>query len=110
MDEHTITEGKTLAWVSYLPIFGLIVAYFLNNDRRNAFTSFHIRQALGLWLLYFVCGISISNLDSEMLRYALWIFFGILLLYGFINAIMGKVQTVPVLGPLFQKWFANIGE
>lgn len=109
MDQHTITEGKTLAWVSYLPIFGIVIAYFLNVDKKNPFTSFHIRQSIGIWLFYFICAISVSNFDSSMVRMCLWISFGSLLLYGFINAIIGKTQTVPIIGKLFQKWFYNVG-
>ena len=109
MTEQTIQEGKTLAWVSYLPIFGIVIAYFLNNDRKNEFTSFHIRQSIGIWLFYFICAISISNFDSSMLRLCLWVRFGSLLLYGFINAFIGKAQTVPMIGELFQKWFYNVG-
>ncbi len=109
MDQQTIEEGKTLAWVSYLPIFGIVIAYFLNNDKKNPFTSFHIRQSIGIWLFYFICGISVSTFDSSMLRQSLWIGFGTLLLYGFINAILGKTQTVPLIGDLFQKWFYKVG-
>lgn len=109
MTEETIQEGKTLAWISYLPVFGIVIAYFLNNDRKNEFTSFHIRQSIGIWLFYFICAISVSNFDSSMLRLSLWIGFGSLLLYGLLNALIGKAQTVPMIGYFFQKWFYNIG-
>ncbi|MEN8886918.1 hypothetical protein [uncultured Winogradskyella sp.] len=110
MDNQTIKEGKTLAWVSYLPIFGIVIAFFLNNDRKNPFTSFHIRQSIGIWLFYFICGVSVSTYDSDMLRLCLWVCFGSLLLYGFINAFIGKTQTVPLIGDFFQKWFSKIGQ
>ncbi len=108
MDNAIIAKGKTLAWVSYLPVFGIVIAYFLNNEKKNPFASFHIRQSIGIWIFYFICGVSTSTYDSSMLRMCLWIGFGSLLLYGFINAILGKVKTVPLIGPLFQKWFRNI--
>ncbi|MCD2259009.1 hypothetical protein [Psychroserpens luteolus] len=110
MTEDIIKQGKTLACVSYLPIFGTLIAYYLNADKKNPFTSFHIRQALGLWLAYLICAISVSNFDSATLRMCLWVFFGTLVLYGFIIAFLGKLQTIPVLGPYFQKWFSNIGK
>lgn len=110
MNNNIIKEGKVLACVSYLPIFGTLIAFFLNADRRNNFTSFHVRQALGIWLFYFICSISVSNIDSSMLRLCLWTFFGVLLLYGFAMAFLEKYQTVPIIGPLFQKWFSNIGK
>jgi uncharacterized membrane protein len=110
MTEHTIKEGKTLACVSYLPIFGTLIAYYLNLDKKNSFTSFHVRQALGIFLFYLICGISVSNYDSTSLRMLLWGVFGSLLLYGFLMACLGKQQLVPIIGPLFQKWFSNIGK
>nr|WP_321235462.1 hypothetical protein [uncultured Psychroserpens sp.] len=109
MTENTIQQGKTLACVSYIPIFGTLIAYYLNADRKNPFTSFHIRQALGIFLFYLICAISVSTYDSSTLRLSLWVFFGTLLLYGFLMAFLGKQQTVPIIGPLFQKWFSNIG-
>ena len=110
MNEHTIKEGKTLACVSYLPIFGTLIAYYMNLDKKNPFTSFHVRQAFGVWIFYIICAISVSNFDSANLRLTLWVFFGILLLFGFIMALIGKYQTIPIIGPLFQKWFSNIGK
>ena len=110
MTPNTVKEGKILACVSYLPIFGTLIAYFLNADKKNPFASFHIRQALGIWLFYFICAVSVSHIDSAMLRLCLWVCFGTLLIYGFSMAAIGKLQTVPIIGPLFQKWFANLGE
>ena len=94
--------------MSYLPVFGVLIAYFLNNENKNNFTSFHIRQSLGLWLAYFICGVSVSYFDSEMVRYCLWISFGSLFLYGFFTALIGNSTPVPLLGHLFQKWFKAI--
>ena len=110
MNDHIVKAGKTLACVSYLPIFGTLIAYYLNADKKNPFTSFHVRQALGIWLFYFICAISVSNIDLAMLRLCLWTFFGVLLLYGIAMAYSGKYQTVPIIGSYFQKWFSNIGK
>ena len=49
MVNNTVEQGKNIAVISYLTIFGTIIAYFLNGDKKNEFASFHIRQALGLW-------------------------------------------------------------
>ena len=40
----------------------------------------------------------------------IWLFFGVLFIYGIVNAIAGKDQTVPIVGDLFQKWFASLGK
>jgi len=31
----------------------------------------------------------------------------VLLVMGFISAIQGQMKPVPVMGPLYQKWFGN---
>ena len=109
MTEKTITEGKSNAIISYCTIIGTIVAFYLNNDKKNEFAAFHIRQALGLWLTFFVLGYVISAFDSWLITFCFWMFFGVLFIYGFINALAGKPQTVPLIGDFFQKLFANIG-
>ena len=56
MTDQTIQEGKTLAIVSYFTLIGTLIAFFMNNEKRNQFTAFHTRQALGLWLLEMILG------------------------------------------------------
>ncbi len=109
MEDQDIADGKNNAIISYLTIFGTIIAFFLNNDKKNAFASFHIRQALGLWLTFFVLGYVISAFDSWLITFCFWMFFGVLFIYGFINALAGKPQAVPLIGDFFQKLFASIG-
>jgi len=107
MTQQDIEQGKGLAIISYMTIIGTIIAFFLNNDKKNSFTSFHTRQALGLWLTFFVLGWVVSAFNSWFITLAFWIFFGVLFIFGFINAIAGKAQTVPLLGESYQKWFTN---
>ena len=54
MENHTIKEGKTAALISYIPVIGAPIAFFLNKNKRNYFASFHIRQTFGLNILYFI--------------------------------------------------------
>ena len=110
MTEDTIEQGKPLAIVSYLWILGVIVAYFLNkNNNNNPFTNFHVRQSLGIWLTFHAFGIIVSTLDFSLVRLIFFFCFGVLLIYGFINAVAGNDQEVPLVGSLYQKVFASIG-
>ncbi|APY09815.1 hypothetical protein BWZ22_00500 [Seonamhaeicola sp. S2-3] len=109
MTQQDIKEGKGLAIVSYLALIGIIIAYFLNNDKNNPFTAFHLRQSIGLWLMFHLLGFVVSGFDNWGVTSGFYLFFCVLFIYGLINAIMGKAQTVPILGELFQKWFSNIG-
>ncbi len=109
MTKQDIKDGKGIAIVSYLAIIGIIIAYFLNNDKKNPFTSFHIRQSIGLWLMFHLLGFVATSFDSWGVTSGFYLFFCVLFIYGLIGAISGKAQTIPILGELFQKWFSNIG-
>ncbi|MGB1231019.1 MAG: hypothetical protein ACPG5M_02145 [Winogradskyella sp.] len=110
MEQHTVNEGKTLALVAYLTLIGTLIAFFMNKDKRNEFTYFHTRQALGLGLLYIAIGYIISNLDSMMVSMSFWIFFSVLFLYGIFGAVTGKANKIPLLGDFFQKIFKSLGQ
>ncbi len=110
MDQNTVDEGKTLALVAYLTLIGTLIAFFMNQDKRNSFTTFHVKQALGLGLLYIAIGYIISSLDSMMVSMSFWVFFSVLFLYGIFGAITGKANRIPLLGDLFQKLFKSLGE
>lgn len=110
MDQNTIDEGKTLGLVAYLTLFGTLIAFFMNQDKKNPFTSFHIRQALGLGILYIMIAFVVSSLDSVMVSMSFWIFFSILYLYGIFGAITGKMNKIPMLGDIFQNLFKSIGQ
>ena len=110
MTENTVNEGKTLALVAYLTLIGTLIAFFMNQDKRNEFTTFHVRQALGLGLLYIAIGYIVSSLDSMMVSMSFWIFFSVLFLYGIFGAITGKANKIPILGDFFQKIFNSLGQ
>jgi uncharacterized membrane protein len=108
--DNTTDQGKTNAIIAYLTIIGCIIAMVMNSDaeKRSSFASFHIRQALGLELLFFALGYPVGIFDSWMVSSAFYVFFFILWAYGFIAAVSGKMSEVPVLGPLFQKIFKGL--
>ena len=51
MENTSVSEGKTAAIIAYLTIFGTIVAYIMNRSKKNYFTSFHIRQMIGIYTM-----------------------------------------------------------
>ncbi|MEC3907694.1 hypothetical protein VOI54_11745 [Tamlana sp. 2201CG12-4] len=111
MTEQDIETGRKNAIISYITIFGVIIAYYLNNENKSPFASFHIRQSLGLWLTFIIVNLSITrNFDIFMLRASIYIFFFTLIIYGLSNAIGRKAQPVPLVGTLYQTLFANLGK
>jgi len=110
-EEHKSTsyDPKTIAIIAYLTIIGLVIAFLLNNDKKHEFSSYHIRQSLGLVLcsvalfiigMIPVLGWIVSFLGSIILL-ILWVL-------GLINAINNEIKPVPVLGKYFVEWFKNI--
>ncbi|SFW13573.1 hypothetical protein SAMN02927921_00198 [Sinomicrobium oceani] len=104
----TTKQGKNIAIVSYITIIGSFIAFSMNMDAKNDFAAFHIRQAFGLWISFFALGFLVGHANSIYASMALYLFFIILLLYGFTGALSGKKQPVPLLGKLFQKWLGFI--
>ncbi len=105
----TIEEGKTAAITSYILIIGVLIAMSMNSDEdKNAFASFHIRQALGLSLTFISLGLIISHFDSMWISAPMWISVSILWTYGIFSAIKGESKPVPLLGNYFQKAFKSI--
>ncbi|TXD85022.1 hypothetical protein ESY86_00245 [Subsaximicrobium wynnwilliamsii] len=102
-------EGKTRAIVAYITLIGTLIAYFLNKENNNPFVYFHVRQALGLWLLQLILGYFIGAFDSWMVTTAFWIAFISLFIYGIIGAANGQKNEVPIIGPFCQKLFSSIG-
>ena len=109
-------SGKTAAIVAYFTIFGSILALFLNSDEnKHEFASFHIRQALGVNLLLILIGVivggipeNISNLQTIMISSPLYLAHFILWIYGFIGAVSGKKNKVPLIGNLCQTIFKKL--
>lgn len=107
MESKTIEEGKTLAIVGYLTYIGTIIAFILNNEKKNEFAAFHLRQAIGLGIIYFLVEILTAFSSHGILKFAFYIFLFVLWLIGFIGAINGEYKKVPILGDAFQRWFKN---
>ena len=109
---NTVEEGKTMAIISYVTIIGLIIAFISNNGKNNEFTSFHIRQSLGLYALWIVCSIAVSILLSVVyipfLSTVIYFLFIVLIVLGIIGAIQGEKKLVPIVGDYFQDIFKNI--
>lgn len=106
---NNIEQGKTIAIISYITIFGLIAAFIMNNDKKNSFASYHIRQSLGLGITAIALSILsyipfigwLISMIGGILIIVLWIM-------GLISALNGEEKPVPVLGEKYQEWFKTI--
>ena len=100
-------EAKTSAIVAYLTLIGTIIAYFMNLDAKNPFASFHIRQAFGINVTFYLIGILVSMFNSGIIVASFYIFFFVLWAYGIFWAIQSEQKEIPILGAYFQKWFSK---
>ncbi len=101
-------QDKKIAIIGYLTIIGCIIAMVMNNEKKYPFASFHNRQALGIFLLFFALGYPIGYFDSWMVTMAFYLFFFILWIYGFVGALQYEQREIPLAGKLFQKLFKGI--
>ncbi|BDB55602.1 membrane protein [Flavobacterium ammoniigenes] len=108
MNKETIEAGKSTAITSYILGIGVFIAMSMNAENKNPFATFHIRQGLGLTLTFISLGLIISNFDSLLISFPMWIFISILWSYGIFTAIKGETKPIPLLGTYFQKWLSNI--
>ncbi len=104
-------EDKVLGAICYIPIIGLIM-YFVKKD--DPFVFFHAKQGfvlsivwIVLWILngifiasFFLLGgwVIISTIMS-----IIYIVIGIMVLIGFIKAIMGQQWKIPLIGDWAEK-------
>lgn len=107
MENQTVKEGKTIAIISYVWWIGLIIAFFMNNNSRNLFVSFHIRQSLGLNLLSLSAGI-VSTYISGTVGFIIGIGTFIFWIIAIIGTVQGEEKKVPLLGDIFQDWFKTV--
>jgi len=107
--------GKVMAAVAY----GLTLAFALPLGllpmvtRDNRYSLYHGKQAFMAWIvvavlfaaaapLMMVCGIGVIPLGVGMVCHLL---FNIM---GLVNAIQGKAQPLPLIGPWAQQWFKGV--
>lgn len=106
-------DEKTTGIVSYLTWVGLLIA-FLTRKEKTEYTSFHLRQSLGITVFSFAIGIIVYILSAVlgnlggMMGWALYVLVIIMWVIGFIGAVQGEKKLVPVLGDKFQEWFKGV--
>lgn len=108
MENTSVSEGKTAAIISHFWIIGLIIAFVMNMNKKNYFTSFYIRQMIGLNILQFLNGAIIYKYFGNSIGWVVGILLFILWIISLFAAIKGEEKEVPVVGEHFQNWFSGI--
>jgi uncharacterized membrane protein len=108
-----VTEDRTVAMVAYLTFIGLIVAIVMHNSNKTRLASFHLRQSLGLMLtaiIYWPINFILLFVPILGWLITLVVLVSLLVLWvmGLMGALQGTMKPVPVVGPLYQRLFANV--
>jgi uncharacterized membrane protein len=110
--EVSASEDKTVAILSYLTFIGFIVAVVLHGSKKTKLGTFHLRQALGLWITAIACWVVLGIIPVigwiAIPFVSLAVF--VLAVIGLIAAASGQFKPVPLLGEQYQKWFSSTFE
>jgi len=111
----TTEEDKTQAILAYCTLIGFIIAIVMNSSNKTQIGAYHLRQSLGLlctgfavWIVIMIMMfIPFLGVLMVFLGPIIWIFILVLLIMGIINAANGQMKPLPVVGQLYEKWFAS---
>lgn len=96
--KEDVDNGKICAILAYIiPIVGIIWYFVDEKMKKNPFTTYHMKQALVLLIVW----IAISVLTCGTLS-IVGLIFAIL---GIINAANGEKKELPVIGAWGEQWF-----
>lgn len=105
MDEKSIAEGKSIAWLSYLWIL-VVIPLIVQKD--NAYTKFHAKQ--GIVLLIVSIGLSIAQgilcwipFLGRMVPALTMLLVFIWMVIGIVNSLNGKADALPLIGRYAEK-------
>jgi uncharacterized membrane protein len=105
----TTGEDKTVAIVAYLTLIGFIAAIIIHSNKKTRLGAFHLRQMLGFILSWFaVIILIIIPIIGWILLPIFYIFMLVCWIMGLVAAINGQMKPMPVVGPLYQKWFGTV--
>ncbi len=112
LNEKT-SEDKLVAIISYVTLIGWIVAYVMFKDeksgRKTEFNVFHIRQSLGINILFLVSWVVdfipfIGGILYTIVSLAILVFW----ILGLVAAVNGEMKEIPVVGNTIQDTLKSI--
>jgi uncharacterized membrane protein len=102
-------EDNTVAVIAYITLIGWIIALIMHSNNKTKLGAYHLRDMFGLILTSLVLWVvSFIPFIGPVLYLLGVIFLFVLWLIGLINAVNREMKPLPVIGDLFQKWFATM--
>jgi uncharacterized membrane protein len=91
-------DARVKAIVAHFTIIGWIIALVINSSNKEEFTTFYLRQMLGIHLLFMVVSwVPVIGWFLGIVIFAFW-------LLSLIYTIQGEMKIIP-FGEYFQDWF-----
>jgi len=106
-----VESGKVMAVLCYIPIaaVGLIVSIVCLATKNNAFSLYHAKQALTLFIAVLVCFLFWCIPILGWIVGALAGLAGLVfMILGIVNAAQGKYAPLPLIGQFADKMFGGI--
>lgn len=107
-------SSKTQSILAYLGILWLI-AYFGGKEKRDALSTYHLRQGLGLLVAAILVNLCLSivimllpALSTPLSLVSL--VFLILMIFGIVNAANEARKPLPLIGKLFENQFPFLNQ
>ncbi len=102
-------KDNTAAWLSYFFIIGWAIALimYINSDRNNTLSRFHLRQSLGIiltsLLVSFIKPLIVLLPFTYLILKLLYLFLIVLWIFGLVAAIQREEKPVPFLGEHYNR-------
>lgn len=112
-EKQDIETGRSVAVLAYITLIGWVVAFILHGNRKTSFGAFHLRQALGLFILTIVLAFIVLAM-SFVLRFMIFLMIPVQLavivfiLLQVSQAVNGKRQGLPLIGPLIDRFLSGL--
>lgn len=103
-------DGKLAAIIAHLTFLGPVIAWFINQEQKDAFGAFYIKQSTGIFCLFLLISAILPVVPGFMFMPTLvgfYLFIFILWIYSFSGAISNQYKLLPVIGPFIQKIFST---
>ncbi len=98
-------DDKAIGIFSYLWILW-IAAYILYEKKKSAFNLFHLRQGLGLFIIWLLVVI-LSNFLPAWISLLLYIVIAVFEILGIISVINGQTKELPFIGKFINENLKN---
>lgn len=108
MEINKITkDGKLAAIIAHFFILGPVIAFFINQEEKDPFASFYIKQNIGLTCVFLLLGALVGAIPNEFAAYGFYAFIVVLWIFSFSGAVSNEYKSIPFFGTIIQKIFTS---